>query len=462
MTDKKYLFIAQNGQIETYTTDSRDYLKEAAQIVSMPDLGIDTRLALLKTAIYKKINLVHTLAAEQVTLLESVEKTLEKLNNEQKVTIKFDAYGRPPSDNYVPFLREDNDINFSLADITTQALDALMYKLEQAVKHPLSNFNEIYVSDDLMKQNSLFALLKEGKDFGSRIVTDKDSIERRHKEFKNLKVLTPKEIETEELIKEQKEQEEIILKGESGNYASLEKTWEQHHMSLKEKIDACDMFLKDYPNSKNRIVVETKNQYFKDNEAWEKADSTKTITAYLDYLSQYKVYEDAAKKGILNLEIAYKNALQPLEQKIKAVSSEINQYKNTIQTLEETNTGFEKKSKLLMAGIVIALLAGFGLSYLFSGKNAAAMTAENPLRKRVDALIENRIYPKQVQLVTDSKGAIAGSDEVFNLLKTQENLNKALFELQKVKFDLLPQLEAKKIADNEVEKEINRIENGIK
>jgi hypothetical protein len=84
------------------------------------------------------------------------------------------------------------------------------------------------------------------------------------------------------------------------------------------------------------------------------------------------------------------------------------------------------------------------------------------LRKRVDALIESRIYPKQLQLVQDSKGVVAGSDEVYELIKIQENLNKALLDCHKVQFDLLPQLEANKMAASEVEKEINRIENAIK
>ena len=107
----------------------------------------------------------------------------------------------------------------------------------------------------------------------------------------------------------------------------------------------------------------------------------------------------------------------------------------------------------------IAVAAGY---FVFFNKKTALTVTENPLQKRIDDLVENRIYLKQSQLVTDSKGVNPSSDEALSIYKTQEMLNKALFELHKVKFDLLPQVEAKKMPESELIRELNKIENEIK
>lgn len=112
---------------------------------------------------------------------------------------------------------------------------------------------------------------------------------------------------------------------------------------------------------------------------------------------------------------------------------------------------------------VLAVLMAFTAGYfVFFNKKTALTVTENPLQKRIDDLLENRIYLKQVQLVTDSKGVNPSSDEALSIYKTQETLNKALFDLHKVKFDLLPQVEAKKMPESELIRELNKIENEIK
>lgn len=81
--DKKHLFISQNGKtdihLETYTLDDKGYLKDKAFVASIPQLGIDARLPLLELAIYEKIKIHHKLGANQVTLVESVDKILAEL-----------------------------------------------------------------------------------------------------------------------------------------------------------------------------------------------------------------------------------------------------------------------------------------------------------------------------------------------------------------------------------------------
>lgn len=459
--DKKYLFISQRAEIQLFTTDNDGYLKEKIENLSIPHVGTDTRVAVFEKAVYDKIKIHYRLDKSEVTLNEKVEHTLNKLVTENRVVIHFDASGRPKE--HVFFNKEDEETHFYFDKLTATSVKELEYKIEKIVGEPLSIFNEIYISDALLKQNSLLQLIFN-PELRSRTVTDSASIARRQNELNVLKILTPEERKTEEERRKKEAEADFIHQGESGNFVSLQKTWQQTDLSLYEQIIACLKFQETYPNSQNRILVTSKLLGFQDKDAWEKADKIKTIDAYLDYLIQFKEgsFKDAAKRCVLNLEIAYKNAVEPLQQQLKAATAEIDRRQEEIDTLEGKASGFGKKSKLLMFGIVLALLAGFGVSQFLLKKNTVLIAAENPLCKRVDALIESRIYPKQQQLVQDSKGVVAGSNEVYELLKIQEKLSKALFDCHKVKFDLIPQSDAQKIPPSEVEKEINRIENAIK
>ena len=126
------------------------------------------------------------------------------------------------------------------------------------------------------------------------------------------------------------------------------------------------------------------------------------------------------------------------------------------------NQNNKLKGHRTIAFVLAALMALTAGYFVFFNKKTALTVAENPLKKRIDDLVENRIYLKQLQLVTDSKGVNPSSDEALSIYKTQETLNKALFELHKVKFDLLPQVEAKKMTESELIRELNKIESEIK
>ena len=458
--DKKYLFIFQSGQndilVTRYITDDAGYLKEEAKSETIPDIGKDNRIGDLETAIFQKIYIHHRLGKEQVSLVESIEETLKKLLVGDRVTIFFDALGRPRE--HVFFEKEDNEVNFSWNRVTANSYKSIVSKIEKAVDTPLSIFNEIYANENLFKANNLFSGMRSEK-WSDKIVTSHYSIIRRKNEFQELTVLTPEQRQNDIEVKTGIIEQEDKDKREKANYASLLKNWERHDLNLNEKITACQTFLKDYPNSLNLTVVKAKLTGLLDESAWEKADYTKTINAYSDYLVQFEKgsYKEAAQKGILNLEIKYKNAIVPLEQKIQADALEIAEF-------EEMTQRFKRKSKLLMWGILLALVAGCGISFFFLPKsvNQAVASEKNPLYKRVDDLIENRIYIKQQQLKKDSEGAIVGSDEIYTLLKNQDNIHKALFDIHKVKFESLPLLDSNRISANEVEKEIIRIENQIK
>jgi hypothetical protein len=445
MTEKNltYLFISEDSKAEKYITDDEGFLKEKTCNLYLNGIGHDTRLLRLETAIYEKIKIHHRLDRDQVRLVEPIANILKELITNNRITIYFDASGRPRE--HVFFEKEDSETHFSWNHITDSACKALKLKIENTINGSLSNCNEIYIAERLFTQNSVFHLLKN--ELGDKkIVTDVSSFERRSKEFQAFPIYSEAEIEQ---IK----------------FTQLQKMWAQYDLKINEKLTATEQFIQRYPNSPNHHRIEAKLLSLQDENAWDKANYSKTIQAYLDYLMHFKKgsFETEAKEGILNIESDYKSEIEPLKHQLLIATTDI-------EELDISNQQYKRKSRYLWVAVFVAALgSGIGSYFILKNKttqqtHGVANVIENPLRKRVDELVENRIYVKQQQLLnenTDTKTP-RSTDEMLEVLKIQENLNKALFDIHKVKFELFPRLDSNKISINEVEKEIIKIENQIK
>jgi hypothetical protein len=370
--DKKHLFISQNGkadiQLETYTFDDKGYLKDKAIVASIPQLGIDARLSLLELAIYEKIKIHHKLGANQVTLVESVDKILAELSSKStNLTIRFDSPGRPPADNYIYFDKEDPSIPFHLSIITKDTYQKLKNQIQEYTKGPLSIFSKIYVPEALSKQNSLFSLLAKEEQWGDRIVSDNAEITERNAEFKATDFLTPKQIDAKEREKQAIEAAARKVQEEKGTFANLEKSWQSDTKDLGDKIEECKVYLEKYPQFPNSTTVEAKQRRLKDDYAWEKAKKANTTEAYVSYMAEYKdgAYTEAAKSSVLEIGNRQgKDAVETLE----AYSSEREKLQVENQRLAEKERKF--KRQLVIVGVIMAvLLAGFGISRLFITKH---------------------------------------------------------------------------------------------
>jgi hypothetical protein len=366
MEDKRYLFILQNEKtdivIETYTTDENgNYLTEKATIVSMPNLVVDARLALVEKAISDKIKFHHKLEFNDFTLSESIEKTYQKLLNKtdnSNITIRFEAKGRPPADNYVLFIKEDKEIKFSFKQITSDAYQTLKNRIGIAEKGPLSIFEKIYVFEGLLGQNRLYKSLIE--EFGdNKITTDSGNLVQRSNELKGLKVLTLEQrAEIEHKVKAKREAET-----ETENYENLAKNWDSNDASLRDKINHCKTFLTNFPDSKRKSEIEGKILGFQDNEAWQKADNEKSVEDYTNYLSQYPegAFKEEAQRVIFEIKKTQKKIE---EQKKEADALAIKELKEFKEASQEKNR--KTKQRLLVAASVVAvIISGFSIKHLF-------------------------------------------------------------------------------------------------
>lgn len=307
---KKCLFILPNEKtdietdinIKTYEIHDKGYLLAKTPAVSVPKMAVDARLFLLEAAIYQKIKIHHQLSPTEYerTLSPNVKSVLKKLIEKEKVFIKFLIDGRPPDDSYVPFGEEEKEIGFSLKGITKDCYEQLKSTIERVAKNPLSEFNEIYISADLMKQNNLFSLLLK-EDFGSRIVTNKELGEIQDKKYSGLEVKTLEQIQYEE---DKLEAERKAIKEEE-DYASLNFFLEDsnNEKSLRDKINLCIQYIKDYSSSLKGNYVKTRLRGFQDTDAWKKAEKTNKIPAYEAYLHHYPngSFREEAQKKIIDL-----------------------------------------------------------------------------------------------------------------------------------------------------------------
>jgi hypothetical protein len=449
--EKKYLFIFSDGKVEKYVTNRYNLLKEKETELSVPDIGIDSRLSKFVNAVYKKIHLHSSLGVNDVTLENNLSEYFRELAENDRIRISFKADGRPLE--YVHFNKEDQETGFSWAQSTAEGYNALKYRIENTIDGSLNDFNIIFIAEDLFKQNYLFHSMKSEEWF-SRVEKNKESFNDNLIKYRSDKIFTTEE-------RERKIEEINKSQGESGNYEILQQKWKNINISHDEKIIACRQFLKEFPNSQYRIDIESKLLTFR----YKRAEEENKISSYLDFLVDCNdaALKKSAKEGIINIENSInRTVIEPLKANIQTLSTKNELYRSDIDELRTKGEQYKRKSKMMLVGFLIFLILGSSAGYLFSKnvKNNAPEVKENPLTKRVNELIENRIYVKQQLLFKQNAGS--SPEEMMGMLKEQESLNKALFDIHKVKFELLPQLTDNKISASEVEKEIIKIENQIK